>query len=65
MSWRRTIKTWSNGKSEIHKGDPLNLLRTWTKEYKSHILENFPSIGQLYGSWGYELINQIEPKCSY
>ena len=25
------------------------------------MLEELPSIGQLYGSWGYELINQIEP----
>ena len=25
------------------------------------MLDNLPSIGQLYGSWSYELINQIEP----
>ncbi len=58
------VKTWKNGKTEIHKGNAFNLLRNWTKEYKSHILEDFPSIGQLYGSWGYELINQIEPSVS-
>ena len=56
------LKTWNNGKTEIYKGDPFNILRTWTKEYKSFMLEDFPSIGQLYGSWGYELINQIEPR---
>ena len=56
-----TIKTWNNGKSEIHKGDPFNLLKGWTESYKSHILDEFPSIGQLYGSWSYELINRIEP----
>ena len=56
-----TIKTWSNGKSEIHKGDPFNLLRTWTECYKSCSLDNLPYLGQLYGSWGYELINRIEP----
>ena len=56
-----TIKTWSNGKRETHKGDPFILLKTWTEEYKSHSLNNFPSVGQLYGSWGYELINRIEP----
>jgi len=55
------VKTWNNGKTEIHKGDPFNILRTWTKEYKSNTLDDLPSIGQLYGSWGYELINQIEP----
>ena len=58
---KELVKTWNNGKVEIHRGDPFDLLRTWTDEYKSYSLENFPSIGQLYGSWGYELINQIEP----
>ena len=52
-----TIKTWRSGRSEKHKGDPFNLLRTWTEEYKSFSLKNLPYIGQLYGSWGYELIN--------
>ena len=55
------VKTWNNGKEEIHKGDPFNLLRNWTNKYKSSMLVDLPSIGQLYGSWGYELINQIEP----
>ena len=54
-------KTWNNGKTEIHKGDPFNILRAWIKEYNSSVLDDFPSIGQLYGSWGYELINRIEP----
>ena len=54
------IKTWNNGKTEIHKGDPFNILRNWTKEYNSSMVDNLPSIGQLYGSWGYELINGIE-----
>ena len=56
-----TTKTWSNGKSETHKGDPFNLLRIWTEEYKSYSIDNLPYVGQLYGSWGYELINRIEP----
>ena len=55
------VKTWNNGKTEIHKGDPFSILRTWTNEYKSSVLDDLPSIGQLYGSWGYELINRIEP----
>ena len=55
------VKTWNSGKTEIHKGDPFEILRSWTQEYKSTILDDLPSIGQLYGSWGYELINQIEP----
>ena len=58
---KKTIKTWSNGKSEIHRGDPFDLLRTWTDQYKSYRLKNLPYVGQLYGSWGYELINHVEP----
>ena len=54
------VKTWNNGTTQRYKGDPFNLLRTWTEQYKSYILDDFPSIGQLYGSWGYELINRIE-----
>ena len=58
---KEIVKTWNNGITEIHHGDPFDLLKTWTNEYKSCSLDDFPSIGQLYGSWGYELINQIEP----
>ena len=55
------VKTWKNGKTETHKGDPFNCLRIWTNAYKSSTLDHLPPIGQLYGSWGYELINRIEP----
>ena len=58
---KEIVKTWNSGKTEIYKGDPFDILRTWTKEYKSIMIDNLPSIGQLYGSWGYELINRIEP----
>ena len=58
---KEIVKTWNSGKTEIYKGDPFDILRTWTKEYKSITIDNLPSIGQLYGSWGYELINRIEP----
>ena len=33
------IKTWNNGKTETYKGDPFDVLRSWTKEYKSIILD--------------------------
>jgi len=58
---KKIVKTWNNGNTEIHNGDPFDLLRIWTEQYKSETLDQFPSIGQLYGSWGYELINHIEP----
>ena len=41
-----TIKTWNNGNSEKYKGDPFDLLRTWTEEYKSYNIENLPYVGQ-------------------
>ena len=56
-----TIKIARNGKTEKESGDVFNLLRNWTKKYISNSLDQFPFIGQLYGSWGYELINFVEP----
>ena len=56
-----TIRTFRNGEKDIRKGDVFDSLRYWTKEYRSYSLEEFPFIGQLYGSWSYELINCIEP----
>ena len=56
-----TTRTLRNGKTDSVSGDVFDLLRMWTNEYKSHSLEEFPFIGQLYGSWGYELIKNIEP----
>ncbi len=55
-----TIRTHRSGKKDIRKGDVFDSLRFWTQEYKSQSLEEFPFVGQLYGSWGYELINFIE-----
>ena len=57
----KTTRTFRDGKKEVKTGDVFNLLRDWTNEYNSHSLEEFPFLGQLYGSWGYELINYIEP----
>ena len=55
-----TIRTFRNGAKDKRRGDVFDSLRYWTQEYKSHGLEEFPFIGQLYGSWSYELINFIE-----
>ena len=50
-----------NGEELTREGNVFDLLREWTQEYNSHSLEEFPFVGQLYGSWSYELINCIEP----
>ena len=57
---KETLRKFRNGKTESEEGDVFELLRKWTNQYKSHNLEQFPFLGQLYGSWGYELINCIE-----
>ena len=57
-----TTRIFRDGNKEVKKGDVFNLLRDWTKEYNSQGIDEFPFIGQLYGSWGYELINCIESK---
>ena len=56
-----TTRIWRNGKKQKEKGNPFDLLRKWTQEYKSESLDDFPYLGQLYGTWGYELIHAIEP----
>ena len=35
-------KTWNNGKTETYKGDPFDILKSWTKEYKSTMLDDLP-----------------------
>ena len=56
-----STKISRDGEQIIRKGNIFELLRDWTKKYKSHSLDEFPFVGQLYGSWSYELINFIEP----
>ena len=57
----KTIKTWDTGDNEEYLGNPFDLLKSWTEEYSSFSIDSLPFVGQLYGSWGYELINHIEP----
>ena len=58
----RLIRKWRDGIVEESKGDPFQALRGWLAPYKSVSIQGLPSIGQLYGMWGYELIQWIEPK---
>tara|TARA_Y100001970_G_scaffold294194_1_gene448289 strand:+ start:12443 stop:13963 length:1521 start_codon:yes stop_codon:yes gene_type:complete len=61
-----THRVWRDGKVEEESGNPLILLKGWMSKYKSIELDGLPSVGQLYGMWGYELIQWIEPvvKCN-
>ncbi len=53
-------RTWRNGKQEKYHGDPIEILREILEPYKSVSLSGLPQLGQLFGMWGYELIQWIE-----
>ena len=52
---------WRNGKQEKFHGSPIEILRKMLEPYKSVSLSGLPQLGQLFGMWGYELIQWIEP----
>lgn len=65
--WKVTAKgneltrCWRNGKEEKFHGSPTKILRNMLEPYKSVSLSGLPQLGQLFGMWGYELIQWIEP----
>ena len=58
----KLIRQWRDGKTEELEGDPFLALRNWLAPYKTVSLTDLPPIGQLFGMWGYELIQWIEDK---
>ena len=50
-----------DGRRETLQGDPFELLRQRLAPYKSARIPGLPPVGQLFGFWGYELINWVEP----
>jgi len=54
-------RCWRNGKKEKFHGNPIEILREILQPYKSVSLSGLPQLGQLFGMWGYELIQWIEP----
>ncbi|MDJ0676431.1 MAG: anthranilate synthase component I [Calothrix sp. MO_167.B42] len=59
----RTTQTYRDGSQEIFTGDPFTILSNCLAPYKPVKLPELPSgIGGLFGFWGYELINWIEPR---
>ena len=54
-------RRWRNGEEDHFQGNPLDGLRRWLSPLRPSTLPGLPSLGQLYGVWGYELIQWIEP----
>ena len=55
------LRCWRNGKQEKFHGNPIEILRQMLEPYESGSLPGLPQLGQLFGMWGYELIQWIEP----
>ncbi|HEY9629199.1 MAG TPA: anthranilate synthase component I family protein [Coleofasciculaceae cyanobacterium] len=59
----RTTQTHRDGTTQIFEGDPFQALATCLEPYRPVKLPHLPpGIGGLFGFWGYELINWIEPR---
>ncbi len=58
----QVTRCWRDGSSETFNGNPFEILRSLLKPYKSISLSGLPQLGQLFGTWGYELIQWIETK---
>ena len=54
-------RQWRDGASDVHQGNPFDGLRHYLSPYRCANLPGLPPLGQLYGMWGYELIQWIEP----
>ena len=59
----RTKQTYRDGTSVVFEGDPFQALTYCLKQVHPVKLPQLPpGIGGLFGFWGYELINWIEPR---
>jgi len=58
-----TTQTYRDGSTQVFKGDPFDALSQCLEPYHPVQLPQLPpGIGGLFGFWGYELINWIEPR---
>ncbi|MEM9137967.1 MAG: anthranilate synthase component I family protein, partial [Cyanobacteria bacterium P01_F01_bin.42] len=58
-----TTQTLRSGQIETYTGNPFEILAQCLDDYKPATLPELPTgIGGLFGFWGYELINWIEPR---
>jgi len=59
----RTTQTYRDGSTQIFAGDPFMALATCLEPFRPITLPQLPpGIGGLFGFWGYELIQWIEPR---
>jgi anthranilate synthase component 1 len=59
----RTTQTYRQGNREVFQGNPLEILEKCLAPIHPVKLPQLPpGIGGLFGFWGYELINWIEPR---
>jgi anthranilate synthase component 1 len=59
----QTIQTHRDGAQQQFEGDPFKALSTCLAPYQPVTVPELPAgIGGLFGFWGYELINWIEPR---
>ena len=57
----RGERCWRDGRSEQLQGNPFTLLRDAVAPLRPGPVEGLPKVAQLFGFWGYELIQWIEP----
>ncbi|MEB3162788.1 MAG: anthranilate synthase component I [Prochlorothrix sp.] len=59
----RTTQTFRDGSHRLFQGDPFKILTECLAPYQPvHLPQLPPGIGGLFGFWGYELIQWIEPR---
>ncbi|MGA1264072.1 MAG: anthranilate synthase component I [Prochlorothrix sp.] len=59
----RTTQTFRDGSHRLFQGDPFKILAECLAPYQPvHLPQLPPGIGGLFGFWGYELIQWIEPR---
>lgn len=59
----QTSQTYRDGSVQVFEGDPFKILATCLEPFHPVNLPQLPpGIGGLFGFWGYELINWIEPR---
>ena len=57
----KALRQWRDGSQEELEGNPFALLRRCLAPIRPCPVPGLPPLGQLFGTWSYELIHWIEP----